>query len=97
MYKKITLIISTTFLAISIPFLVVGEEQEIALADVPDNVIAAAKAKISGLVIAEAEIEREKNSIEYELEGSANKVDYEIEVEVNNEGKVIKVEIEEDT
>ena len=66
------------------------QEQEIPLADVPQNVVNAALAAVPGIVIEEATIETEGDAQVYELEGEVNGQDYEIEISAD--GKVLEIE-----
>lgn len=70
------------------------EEHEIALADVPANVMDAATAAVSGIVFEEANWENENGTVVYTLEGEADGTDY--EVEVNAAGEVLEVESAQD-
>jgi len=69
-------------------------EKEIALSEVPEPVLAAAKAAVPGITLCEAEVEVEDGKTTYEVEGTANGKEYEIEV--TPEGKVIKTEEDKD-
>ncbi|HET6202919.1 MAG TPA: PepSY domain-containing protein [Planctomycetota bacterium] len=71
-----------------------GDDQEIALADVPANVKEAAIGAVPGLVLTEAEIEVEDGVTVYSLEGTADGKEY--EVEVASDGRVLEVEAEDD-
>ena len=66
------------------------EEQDVALADVPAAVIAAAEREVPGFKAKEAEMEVEDGKTIYELEGKANGTEYEIEVSAD--GEVLEVE-----
>ena len=70
------------------------DEEEIPLADVPDNIMQAALAAVPGLVLEEAAIERDGDTVTYELEGEAGGKEYEIEV--SGAGEVLEVEVDED-
>jgi uncharacterized membrane protein YkoI len=65
-------------------------EDDIDLAEVPANVMAAANAAVDDIQIMEAEVEEKNGQTIYELEGKANGVEYEIEVAAD--GTVRKVE-----
>jgi uncharacterized membrane protein YkoI len=65
-------------------------EKEIPLSEVPAPAIAAAKGAVKGIVLTEAEMEKEDGQTVYELEGTADGKNYEIEVTA--EGKVLEVE-----
>ncbi|MDA1260686.1 MAG: PepSY domain-containing protein [Planctomycetota bacterium] len=71
-----------------------GDEHEIALNQVPHNVLAAAVAKVPGFVLEEACTEDEDGVLIYCLEGKANGKEYEIDVTAA--GKVMEVESGED-
>ena len=70
------------------------EEEEIPLSEVPDHVKIAAIAAVPGLVLKEAERERDGDTIVYELEGEANGKEY--EVEISAAGEVLEIETDED-
>ena len=70
------------------------DEEEIPLSKVPTNVLKAATAAVKGIVLTEAEIEKEKGEIVYELEGKANGKEYEIKVTA--QGKVLEIEDEDE-
>lgn len=70
------------------------KEEEVALSEVPAPAIAAAKGAVKGIVLVEAEVEKEDGQTVYELEGTANGKTYEIEVTA--EGKVLEVEQDDD-
>jgi hypothetical protein len=65
-------------------------EAEVALDQVPEAVMKAARAAVPGIVIEEAEREVENGVLVYELEGTANGKEYEIEVSAD--GKVLEIE-----
>jgi len=71
----------------------VETEKEVALSEVPEAVLTAAKGAVEGFVPIEAEIEEEDGKMWYELEGTADGKTYEIEV--TKEGKVLEVEQED--
>ena len=66
------------------------EEREIPLSEVPEQVIAAAKAAVEGIILTEAEIEETRKGLIYEIEGYVGDTEYEIEI--TPEGDVIEVE-----
>jgi len=66
---------------------------DIALAQVPENILAAAEKAVPGIKFTEAEVDRSPKGHIYELEGTAGGKEYEIEVSA--EGKVLKVEEED--
>jgi len=68
------------------------EEEAVALSEVPAPVIAAAKDAVKGIVLIEAEMEKEDGQTVYDLEGTADGKTYRIEV--TPEGKVIEIEQE---
>ncbi len=70
------------------------DETEIALDQVPDKVLAAARKAVPGLEIEEAVTEVEDGKTIYTLEGEANSKEYEVEVDAN--GKVLEVEEEDE-
>jgi uncharacterized membrane protein YkoI len=65
-------------------------DTDVALADVPDAAIAAARQAVPGIDIAEAEIEEEGGQKIYELSGEADGREYEIEV--SGTGEILEVE-----
>ena len=69
-------------------------EESVPLSEVPAPALNAAKAAVKGIVLTEAEVEKEDGQIVYELEGKANGKEYEIEVTA--EGKVLEVEEEDE-
>ncbi len=71
-----------------------AEEQDIALQDVPQNVIEAANFMVKGIKIEEAELEKEGAYSEYELEGIANGQKYEMEVVLDKNNNIVKIELE---
>ena len=70
------------------------KEREIPLSEVPEQVIAAARAAVEGITLTEAEIEETRKGLIYEIEGFVGDTEYEIEI--TTEGDVIEVEIEND-
>lgn len=70
-------------------------EQEVALADVPAVVLAAAKEAVPGIEIEAAEIETEKGETVYELEGVRG--DREYEIEISPSGEVLEIETDEES
>ncbi|MCG8378410.1 MAG: hypothetical protein MI865_02925 [Proteobacteria bacterium] len=78
----------------SIMNLYAAEEQDIALQDVPENVIEAANFMVKGIKIEEAELEKEGSYSEYELEGIANGQKYEMEVVLDKNNNIVKIELE---
>ncbi len=70
------------------------KEREIPLSEVPEQVIAAAKAAVAGIILTEAEVEETRKGLIYEIEGYVDDTEYEIEI--TPEGDVIEVEIEND-
>ena len=71
-----------------------GDDQEIPLSEVPDHVKAAAADAVPGIILEEAEIEHEGDTVVYGLEGEANGVEYEIEVSAD--GEVLEVEVDDE-
>ncbi len=69
-----------------------ADEQEIALDQVPEESLAAARSSVKGIEIIEAEIEREDDEIVYELEGILDGVEYDIEVSAD--GELLEIESE---
>ena len=65
-------------------------EKAIPLSEVPAPALAAARAAVAGIVLTEAEMEKEGGQVIYEIEGNANGSEYEIEVTA--EGEVLEVE-----
>ena len=68
-----------------------AEEQEVPLEAVPEHVLAAARAAVEGVELAEAEVEV---VLIYELEGTVD--GREVEIEVTSEGQVVEVEYEDE-
>ena len=68
------------------------EDIDIALAKVPDKILAAAEKAVPGITLTEAEIEKTSEGDIYELEGTSGGKEY--EVKVSAEGKVLKVKEE---
>jgi uncharacterized membrane protein YkoI len=68
-------------------------EQDIPLAQVPENVRVAAEKAVPGITFTEADILRSRKGHIYELEGTAGDSAYEIKVSPG--GKVLKVEKED--
>ncbi len=66
------------------------DEQEIPLSEVPPAVLAAAQQAVPGIVIEEAELEKEDGQTVYELSGSADGREYEIEI--SGTGEILEVE-----
>jgi uncharacterized membrane protein YkoI len=69
-------------------------EQEIALSDVPEGVLAAAAGAVDRIVINEAERTGNGAAAVYELEGTAGGIEYEIRVSPS--GEVLGIEQEDD-
>ena len=69
-------------------------EQEIALAEVPDAIKKAAEAAVPGFVLARAEKETEEGSLHYCLEGTAGGES--VEIELSTDAKVLEIERGED-
>ena len=69
-------------------------EKDIALSEVPEAALTAAKAAVPGITLTEAEVEVEAGTTTYEVEGIADGKEYEIEV--TPDGKVLEVEEEDD-
>ena len=72
----------------------VDKETEVALSEVPETALSAAKGAVEGFVPTEAELEEEDGKLWYELEGTADGKVYEIEV--TKDGKILEVEEEDD-
>lgn len=70
------------------------QQREIAVSQVPANVITAARNAVAGIRFTEAEVEGSGSSAIYELEGFADGKEYEIKV--NAAGTVLKVELEDE-
>ena len=70
------------------------QQKEIAVSQVPANVIAAARNAVPGIKFTEAEVEGSGTSASYELEGFADNKEYEIKI--NAAGTVLKVELEDE-
>ena len=69
-----------------------GSETEIDLADVPDQVLAAARRAVPGIDLTGAEIEEDNGTTIYELEGEADGRTWEIEID--GTGEILEVEEE---
>ena len=69
-------------------------DEEVALAEVPPEILAAAREAVTGITFTEAEMEVERGQTVYELQGIADGKEYEIEVTAA--GKVLKVEEEDE-
>lgn len=69
-------------------------EKDIALSEVPEAALNAAKAAVPGITLCEAEVEVEAGKTTYEVEGTADGKEYEIEVTAD--GKVLEVEEDDD-
>ncbi len=69
-------------------------ERDIPLSEVPEEVIAAAKAEILGITLTEAEIEETRRGLIYEIEGFVDDTEYEIEI--TPDGEIIEVEVEDE-
>lgn len=69
-------------------------ETVMAVADVPEIVLAAARTAVPGLVIHRVERENERRGIVYEIYGTANGRYYEIEIA--SDGTVLEIEVEDD-
>ena len=67
-----------------------ADEHEIALADVPANVLAAARAALPGATLVEAGVEAEDGVTVYVLDAVRDGVEYEIAVSAD--GRVLEVE-----
>jgi hypothetical protein len=70
------------------------EEQAIALDQVPDVVLAAARAALPGVVLTSAELEKEHGQFLYSLSGMLG--DEAVEIEVAPDGRVLEIERGED-
>lgn len=66
------------------------KEVDIAVSEVPENIIEAAKVAVNGIVIESAEIEYEDGQEIYELEGKSSGREYEIEI--SKSGEILEVE-----
>ena len=69
-------------------------EIEVALSDVPEAVLAAAKKAVPGIKISSVEKETEGGEVIYDVEGVVDGKEY--EVEVSAAGKVLEIEEEDD-
>ena len=69
------------------------QEEDVPLSDVPPAVLDAARAVVPGIVLTEAEREKERGVWVYEVEGLLEGQEYEIEV--TPEGKVLEVELDD--
>lgn len=81
-------------LAVGITVASAGNEEEIALSEVPAKVLEAARKAVPGIKLTEAEVEKTSDGLVYELEGTKDGKEYEIKVSAA--GKVLKTEIEDD-
>ncbi len=70
------------------------KDQKVALSDVPQAALEAAKTEVPGIVLTEATMEEEDGQRVYEVMGMADGKKYEIEVTA--EGKVLEVETGDD-
>jgi len=68
-------------------------EKSIPLSEVPAAARDAATAAVEGIVLTEAEVEKEDGQLVYELEGKVGEKEYEIEVTAD--GKVLEIEEED--
>jgi hypothetical protein len=71
----------------------VSQERDVAIADIPAAVVAAARAAVPELAISEAEVEVEDGREVYEIEGTADGVEYEIEISAD--GEVLEIEADD--
>lgn len=85
--------VSASVLALCLVAGCASSEQTIAVSDVPDAVLAAARQAVPGLDITEAEREETRTGAVYEEEGLANGKAYEIEITA--EGEVLEIEEED--
>ena len=69
-------------------------EKKIALSEVPEAALNAAKTAVPGITLCEAEVEVEAGKTTYELEGTANGKEYEIEV--TPDGKILEAKEDKD-
>jgi hypothetical protein len=70
------------------------DEENVAIKDLPEAVVAAVLAKFPDAKLVEAEKETENGEIVYEVEIEDG--DDEIEVEVTSDGEILEVEVEDD-
>ncbi len=71
---------------------VTAEEEEIALSEVPEVVIAAAKKAVKGIVLTKAEKETTDDGVIYEVGGTAKKKAYDLSI--SSDGEVLSIEVE---
>lgn len=64
------------------------DEKEVALADLPPGVKAAAMKAVPGLVLEEASVETEKGRLVYTLEGKSGDTEYELELDAD--GRILE-------
>ena len=69
-------------------------EIEVALSDVPEAVLAAARKAVPGIKISSVEQETEGGEVIYDVEGVVDGKEYEVEVSAT--GKVLEIEEEDD-
>ena len=70
-----------------------GEDEDVALSEVPAAVIAGAEGAVDGLEIRSAEAEDKNGRTVYEIVGMANGVKH--EVKITADGEVLKVETDD--
>ena len=70
-----------------------GEDEDVALSDVPAAAIAAAEGAVDGLQVKSAESEVKNGRTVYELKGKVNDVKH--EVKVSADGEVLKVKTDD--
>ncbi|MHC4598761.1 MAG: PepSY domain-containing protein [Planctomycetota bacterium] len=68
------------------------DEEEVALTEVPDKALEAAKEAVPGIQLTEAEVEETSGGMVFEVEGTLDGVEYEIRISAD--GKVLGVEKE---
>ena len=86
--------IALLFLTISLTACAgMGEDEDIALSEVPAAVIAGAEGAVDGLEITSAEAEDKNGRTVYEIDGMANGVKH--EVKVTADGEVLNVKTED--
>ncbi len=85
-------------LSVSLPGLqacsFIEHEEEVALGDVPDNVISTALQALPGLQLYGAELEKENGEWRYELTGKVDDTSYELEI--SPAGELLELETESD-
>lgn len=88
------LLLLAMFLMLIVTLAYGEKEKEIALSEVPEEVLEAAQEAVPGIEFTQAEIEETKEATIYELEGILDGKHFEIEITAD--GTVLEVEQEDD-